>query len=127
MVGFGGVVAYYAGLLSRRSADDEAWKVIFSDLGLDILRIANWYQNQTETGTSPATPFSDDDGVNLVRNATAVLGHAPKIMMSSWTPPAYLQSNASTKNGGTAPIASSSMTLGEVVKECVAQKKALSK
>ena len=63
MVGFGGAVAFYAGLLGRRAADDQAWRVVFSDLGLDVIRLGNWYQNQTATGTTMATPFSDTDAV----------------------------------------------------------------
>ena len=63
--------------------------------------IGNWYQNQVATGANPSTPFSDSDIVTVVQKATAALGHAPKILMSSWSPPGYLKSTASTKGGGT--------------------------
>jgi glucuronoarabinoxylan endo-1,4-beta-xylanase len=103
MVGFGGAVVYYASYLSQRNvANDDLPSVLFSDLGLDVLRIGNWYQNQAATGTSTSTPFSDTDIVAVVEKATQALGHAPKILMSSWSPPAYLKSNASTMGmGGT--------------------------
>jgi glucuronoarabinoxylan endo-1,4-beta-xylanase len=102
MVGFGASLVYYADYVSNRQvANDDIYQVLFVDLGLDLLRIANWYQNQTETGTSVSTPFSDSAAVTVVANATAALGHPPRILMSSWTPPAYLKSNGDTKGGGT--------------------------
>jgi glucuronoarabinoxylan endo-1,4-beta-xylanase len=82
-------------------ANDDIYQVLFGDLGLDVLRLGNWYQNQTETGTSTSTPFSDTPATIVVQKATAALGHPPRILMSSWTPPAYLKSNGDTKNGGT--------------------------
>ncbi len=102
MVGFGASLAYYASFVSdRQVAGDDLDQVLFSDLGLDVLRLGNWYQNQNETGTSESTPFTDTAATIVVQKATAALGHPPRIIMSSWTPPAYLKSNADTKNGGT--------------------------
>jgi glucuronoarabinoxylan endo-1,4-beta-xylanase len=95
LVGFGGAVAFYTNFLSSRS--DDIFKVLFVDMGIDILRIANWYQNQTASGTTPDTGFTDTASVAIVRKATAAMGHPPKILMSSWSPPAYLKSNALTK------------------------------
>ena len=95
LVGFGGAVAFYTNFLSART--DDIFTVLFNDLGIDILRVGNWYQNQSATGTSAATPFSDTATVAIVQKASAALGHAPKILMSSWSPPAYLKSNATTK------------------------------
>ena len=44
------------------------------------------------------TPFSDSDAVQIVQKATAARGGTPpKILMSSWTPPAYLKSNGVTR------------------------------
>jgi glucuronoarabinoxylan endo-1,4-beta-xylanase len=102
MVGFGASMAFYADFVSRRHVTgDDLDQVLFSDLGLDILRLGNWYQNQDEMGTSPTTPFTDAAAPIVVQRATAALGHPPRVLMSSWTPPAYLKSNGDTKNGGT--------------------------
>ncbi|HEY4013051.1 MAG TPA: glycoside hydrolase family 30 beta sandwich domain-containing protein [Polyangiaceae bacterium] len=102
MVGFGASLVYEVNLLSDRNVpDDDIYQVLFADLGLDVLRIANWYQNQLETGASPSTPFSDMAGIKVVQNATAALGHPPKILMSSWSPPSFLKSTGDTKDGGT--------------------------
>jgi glucuronoarabinoxylan endo-1,4-beta-xylanase len=102
MVGFGASLVYEVNFLSDRNVpSDDIYQVLFADLGLDVLRVANWYQNQVETGASTSTPFSDTAGVKVVQNATAALGHAPKILMSSWSPPSFLKNTGDTKDGGT--------------------------
>ena len=93
--GFGAATAYQSYLLAGRT--DDIFQVLFVDSGLDILRLGNWYQNQGQTDTT-TTPFSDNDEVQIVQKATAARGGTPpKILMSSWTPPAYLKSNGVTK------------------------------
>ncbi len=95
LVGFGAATAYQAYLLANRT--DDIFQVLFVDSGLDILRLGNWYQNQNQTDTT-TTPFSDSEEVQIVQKATAARGGTPpKILMSSWTPPAYLKSNGVTK------------------------------
>ncbi|HTB60884.1 MAG TPA: glycoside hydrolase family 30 beta sandwich domain-containing protein [Polyangia bacterium] len=95
LVGFGAATAFQAYLLAGRT--DDIFQVLFVDSGLDILRLGNWYQNQGQT-TTTATPFSDSDAVQIVQKATAARGGTPpKILMSSWTPPAYLKSNGVTR------------------------------
>src|SRR5215471_1064369 len=98
LVGFGAAIAYYAGYLTGRNIpDDDIYKVLFGDLGLDIVRVGNWYQNQRSTGTTAATAFGDTAIAGVIQGATAALGHAPIVLMSSWSPPSYLKSNAATK------------------------------
>jgi len=97
LVGFGAATAYQANLLAGR--DDDIYKVLFVDSGLDILRLGNWFQNQSQDATA-TTGFTDRIGVQIVQKATAARGGVrPKILMSSWTPPAYLKSNGVTKPG----------------------------
>jgi glucuronoarabinoxylan endo-1,4-beta-xylanase len=94
--GFGAAVAFETSYLAARNLpNDDIYNVLFIDLGLDILRLGNWYQNQSNSGSS-ATAFGgvDNDNVTFVQKATAALGHPPKILMSSWSPPAYLKNNA---------------------------------
>ena len=96
LVGFGAATAYQADLLSGRT--DDIYQVLFVDSGLDILRLGNWYQNQSSTNTTPDTPFSDSASVQIVQKAAAARGGTPpKILMSAWTPPAYLKSNGVTR------------------------------
>jgi glucuronoarabinoxylan endo-1,4-beta-xylanase len=98
LVGFGAGAVYYTSYLSdRRIGGDDIYNVLFTDLGLDMLRIANWYQTQSVSGTTPATPFTDTAMVNVVTKATAAMGHPPLLLMSSWSPPAYLKNTGVTK------------------------------
>ena len=91
LVGFGAATAYQPYLLSGRT--DDIYKVLFVDSGLDILRLGNWFQNGPPTAT-PSSAFTDQAAVQIVQKATAARGGVPpKILMSSWTPPAYLKSN----------------------------------
>ena len=95
LVGFGAATAYQDFLLSGRT--DDIYQVLFVDSGLDILRLGNWYQNQSST-TTTASPFSDAAAVEIVQKAAAARGGTPpKILMSAWTPPAYLKSNGVTR------------------------------
>jgi glucuronoarabinoxylan endo-1,4-beta-xylanase len=94
LAGFGAATAYQSYLLAGRT--DDIFQILFVDSGLDILRLGNWYQNQGTTDTT--TPFSDTNAVQIVQKATAARGGTPpKILMSSWTPPAYLKSNGVTR------------------------------
>ena len=98
LVGFGAATAYQAYLLSGRT--DDIFNILFVDSGLDILRLGNWYQNQNAPNATPTTPFNDSVAVQIVQKATAARGGTPpKILMSSWSPPAYLKSNGMTRPG----------------------------
>ena len=98
LAGFGAAIVYYTGYVSSRTVvNDDIYNVLFKDLGLDILRIGNWYQNQSASGTTSSSPFTDDNIVTVVQKATTALGHAPKVLMSSWSPPGYLKSSGLTK------------------------------
>jgi glucuronoarabinoxylan endo-1,4-beta-xylanase len=97
LVGFGAAEAFYSNYLSARSNADGLYTLLFDDLGLDLLRLGNWYQVQPSTGTTTSTPFGDNAGVAIVQKAIAAVGHPPKILLSSWSPPAYLKSNGTTR------------------------------
>lgn len=91
MEGFGGSLAFYVNFLTEHPNRAEIYNLIFRDLGLDILRVGNWYQTSTV----------DAPTVAAVAAAAASLGHPPRLLMSSWSPPASLKSNADVNNGGT--------------------------
>jgi glucuronoarabinoxylan endo-1,4-beta-xylanase len=62
--------------------------MLFPDLGVDILRLRN----------RQGRVVKRDDGniaqdVEIYRKATAALGHAPKVLLSSWSPPATLKAS----------------------------------
>ena len=84
LVGFGAAIAYYAGYLTGRNIpDDDIYQVLFADLGLDVLRIGNWYQNQRSTGTTTDTAFGDTAIAGVIQDATTALGQS-SAASTSW-------------------------------------------
>lgn len=95
LVGFGASQVYYVDWVTLHPNEDELYEVLFRDLGLDLLRIGNWYQ---------ARDLQDQqiqNTIELVQRAEQALGQAPRILMTSWSPPAELKSNGELANGGT--------------------------
>jgi glucuronoarabinoxylan endo-1,4-beta-xylanase len=84
--GFGASIAWYLNLAVDSPAPD-LYKTLFPELGLDILRLRNRYQ-RSESGDRDLR-----EEVEIVRRATQALGRPPKVMMSSWSPPAELKAN----------------------------------
>jgi glucuronoarabinoxylan endo-1,4-beta-xylanase len=95
MVGFGAASAYFANYPSIHPSSAAIYQTLFNDLGLEVLRIGNWYQNGNDNGASLAA------AATLVAGATATLGHTPIILMSSWNPSIALKSNGIDDAGGT--------------------------
>jgi glucuronoarabinoxylan endo-1,4-beta-xylanase len=100
MVGFGAAVAYYDGSAMANPMSAQLFQTLFGDLGIQVLRVGNWYQNN-----------NDNDGAF---NQTAAFvqavhqaGFSPLLLMSSWNPPLSLKSNGDLRNGGTLPQDSS--------------------
>ena len=92
MEGFGAALAFYQNWLAHHPNKSDVYNLIFDGLGLDILRVANWYGH-----SDTFQPYSEE----FVQEAENSLGYPVKILMSCWSPPAYLKSNNDTKNGGT--------------------------
>lgn len=95
LVGFGASQVYYVDWLTLNPNKDEIYDVIFRDLGLDFLRIGNWYQ------TRDLQDPQIQNTIELVQRAQQSLGRFPEILMTSWSPPADLKSNGELANGGT--------------------------
>jgi glucuronoarabinoxylan endo-1,4-beta-xylanase len=113
MVGFGAAVAYYDGSATANPMSAELYQTIFSDLGLEVLRIGNWYQNNNDNEGSFKSTAAFVNGAHQ-------LGYTPIILMSSWNPPftswpsadgsttyPSLKSNGMNDAGGTLPQTSS--------------------
>jgi glucuronoarabinoxylan endo-1,4-beta-xylanase len=86
--GFGAAVAWYQDWYTDHPNRAKLRNVLFSDLGLDILRLRNQYR---VAGTDP-----DPGGLAIYKDAEQSLGHAPRVLLTSWTPPASLKANATT-------------------------------
>jgi glucuronoarabinoxylan endo-1,4-beta-xylanase len=88
LVGFGAAVAWYANAITGFASDAPINDIAFRDLGLDIIRLRDRYGRQDQNNSSVIT-----DEVTIVERATASLGHPPKILLSSWSPPASLKAS----------------------------------
>jgi glucuronoarabinoxylan endo-1,4-beta-xylanase len=92
LVGFGASVAWYGDWLTAHPNRARIYDLVFRELGLDILRLRNVYR-----GDSMAF---DPTAAALVAAATASLEHPPRLLLSSWSPPAALKANESTDCAG---------------------------
>jgi glucuronoarabinoxylan endo-1,4-beta-xylanase len=86
--GFGASVAWYGDWLTTHPRKRELYELLFRELGLDILRLRNAYR---EIGGN-----FDPVAAELVSEATSSLGHAPRVLLTSWSPPARLKANGKT-------------------------------
>ncbi|MBN1187143.1 MAG: T9SS type A sorting domain-containing protein [Bacteroidales bacterium] len=94
MDGFGSSIAFYDDLLVVNPNKEEIYNLIFNDLGLDILRLRNIFSGDTTGNFAQAAS-------EIVSKMFEYSPSTPRIMMSSWGPPAEYKSNNSTMNGGT--------------------------
>jgi glucuronoarabinoxylan endo-1,4-beta-xylanase len=92
MVGFGASIAWADDQLTAHPKKSEIYNYIFNDLGLDILRIRNIYRNNP---TNFAPTF-----VEIVSTMNKLSPIKPKLLISSWSPPANIKSNNDVQNGG---------------------------
>ena len=88
--GLGASTAFYTPNLVNHQKKNELYNLLFRDLNLDILRIQNYYNINTQ---------NFNETVEIIKNGQAALGRNIKIMISSWSPPVYLKSNANLIGG----------------------------
>lgn len=89
--GFGGALAFYENWVTAAPKKEEIYKLLFEDLGLDILRLRNVYE------------YSGGDPMQYgVEFYEAAKRYNPeiKVLISSWSPPARLK-QGEVMNGGT--------------------------
>ena len=95
--GFGAAGAWYEGWLTSHPKREELYDLLFGNLGLDIYRLRNTY----DQGTS---------GADFMNKSAQIITEAKernpdlKIMISSWSPPAYLKSNGEISGGNNATL-----------------------
>jgi glucuronoarabinoxylan endo-1,4-beta-xylanase len=88
--GFGATGAYYTKNLLEHKKKDKLFDLLFKDLDLDILRISNYYEIDTNS-------FNGE--IEVAKEGEAILGKDLKIMISSWSPPTYMKSNGNIVGG----------------------------
>ena len=84
--GFGASVAWY---LERIIGEppEGVYELLFPELGIDILRFRNRHERTKSTDRDLA--WEEE----IVQRATEALGRRPKILLSSWSPPARLKAS----------------------------------
>lgn len=84
--GFGAGIGWYQDRLVG-NVSDAVYDLLFPELGLDILRLRNRFERSDRTDGNLA------EEAEIVERATRALGHRPRLMLSSWSPPAALKAN----------------------------------
>ncbi len=92
ILGLGGATAFYTSWIYDHPYKQEIYSEAFAGLNISMLRLGNWFRY---------TNGPDYAAYDIVSNANLMLGHPVPILMSSWSPPAFLKSNGQTENGGT--------------------------
>lgn len=85
--GFGAAVAWYDNWLTDHPNKAELYDVLFSELGLDILRLRNRFRYQDEFWV---------ESQEIVAEGSRSLGRDLTLLMSSWSPPPDLKSSGQT-------------------------------
>jgi glucuronoarabinoxylan endo-1,4-beta-xylanase len=106
MEGIGGALTWYSRRVLTSPHRATLEQLIFDDLGLDLIRLKNWYFPADYPGNpSPANIPASDRNYFFANQAFHDLARADgrdiRILFSSWTPPANLKSNGELRNGGT--------------------------
>ena len=98
MDGFGAGFTYYANYAYYAPYKDEIYDLLFKDAHLSILRFKNGYRYDEEKEFDPKydREYSEEATKRL-----AEIGIEPKVLMSSWSPAAYLKDSESLYGEGT--------------------------
>lgn len=102
MVGFGAALSWYSAWPFYGSKSAEIMDIMFQDLGIDILRLKNWYYPQGYPNNTAPQNMAEQDSFNAAKwyfDAAKAANPNIKVLLSSWTPPEYLKSNSNLVGG----------------------------
>jgi O-glycosyl hydrolase len=105
MIGFGGALSWYSNWMTQSSKKAEIANLIFSDLGIDIVRFKNWYYPDNYPTVTSTSVMTDDnskvqwDATNELYTLAKTGNPNVKVLLSSWGPPPSLKSNNNTRQG----------------------------
>lgn len=96
--GFGAAVGWGGSSLTGHSKASELYALLFKDLGLDILRLRNRYDRKSTADEDEGKDgrwksLIANEDVKIFNGAKAVLGHAPLVLLTSWSPPGTLKAS----------------------------------
>lgn len=105
MIGFGGALSWYCDRIIKSNKKEEIIDLMVNDLGMDILRLKNWYYpknypdnkvpNEMETSWFISHFDATDELYSLVKAANPEIS----ILFSSWGPTSYLKNNGKLDHG----------------------------
>lgn len=102
MDGVGGALTWYSSRMLSLTATKraEVEKLIFDDLGLDIIRLKNWYfptnwPTNKSPSNIPTSTGTNHNNTKIFYDMAKKGDRDIKILFSSWTPPVSLKSNNS--------------------------------
>jgi O-glycosyl hydrolase len=104
MEGFGGAMTWYSDwiMAANTTTKDQLYQLLFNDLGLDILRLKNWYFPTNYPSNKSTVNLPDINTYNATiefyKKAKAINPNID-VLLCSWTPPVYLKSNGAANAG----------------------------
>jgi glucuronoarabinoxylan endo-1,4-beta-xylanase len=105
MTGFGGALTWYCDRITNSSKKEEITDLMFEDLGLDIVRLKNWYypSNYPTDKTTDQMEVSwfkqHFDATNELFDIAKQKNPDIKVLLSSWGPPSSLKDNGELNEG----------------------------
>jgi O-glycosyl hydrolase len=109
MIGFGGALSWYSNWLTTNSKVNEIADLMFTDLGLDIVRFKTWYYPDNypvnkQVGNMSNTGDNDYakghwDATNQLYQLAKERDPKIKTLLCSWGPPVSLKDNSRLQDG----------------------------
>ncbi|MCS6823796.1 MAG: carbohydrate binding domain-containing protein [Cytophagaceae bacterium] len=105
MVGFGGALTWYCDRITSSPNKNAICDLMFIDLGLDILRLKNWYYpanyptDKSTTTMNPSWFKPHFDATNQLYTEAKSRNPNIEVLLCSWSPPQWLKSNNALPEG----------------------------
>lgn len=105
MIGFGGAMTWDSSVLTNSSKKNEIMEKIVDDLGVDMVRLKNWYypvgypENKVPDEMEVDWFKGNFDATNEIFDFLKSRNPDIKVLFSSWGPPSALKSNDHLNSG----------------------------
>lgn len=109
MIGFGGALTWYSNWLTSNTKVNEIADLMFTDLGIDIIRFKTWYYPDNYPSNKEVSNMSNNgdndyakahwDATNQLYTLAKQRNPNVKVLLSSWGPPISLKDNNKLREG----------------------------
>lgn len=109
MIGFGGALTWYSNWFTTNTKVNEVADLMFTDLGLDIVRFKTWYYPDNYPTNKRVDNMSNNgdndyarghwDATNQLYQMAKARDSKIKVLLCSWGPPVSLKDNNSLREG----------------------------